>query len=108
MFVLGYWAHGNTSIFFNKTSMRAHDHDIEDPLHPLIDPNNFINQTLLIVIAGGVYFVGTVVKDRGIEAYALICKCCGRKAVTKDFESKDDHLEKIKDEHVNLDINQFW
>jgi hypothetical protein len=37
MFLFGYWAHGNTGIFFNEVAKTTHYNDVPDPLHPLID-----------------------------------------------------------------------
>merc|ERR1719240_269833 len=37
MFLFGYWAHGNTALFFNEVDVTTHYNDVPNPLHYLVD-----------------------------------------------------------------------
>jgi len=77
MFVMGYWALGNTAIFFNENSPRNNINSVEDPNHHLIDHGHGLNQTHWLFIIVFLFGVKKVLIDtlmsciRWIGAY-----CC--------------------------------
>lgn len=43
MFILGYWALGNTAIFFDEKDLKTNNNNVEDPRHHLIDHGHGLN-----------------------------------------------------------------
>jgi hypothetical protein len=105
MFVVGYWAHGNTGIFFNTVAETTHYNDVPNPLHPLVDFYNGLNQTHLLLICAAIYFMSTVVKEKVIEAYAKCRSLCGKKITAKDLMKDHDNLI---DNNVRQRIGLFF
>jgi hypothetical protein len=57
MFILGYWALGNTQVFFGERSALTHNNKPADPRHELIDHGHYLNQTHWMFILIFCFFV---------------------------------------------------
>lgn len=59
MFLMSYWAFGNTAIFFNKKDLKVHNNAVQDPHHKIIETAYGVNQTHMILLAIVFFFSGS-------------------------------------------------
>lgn len=80
MFIMGYWAMGNTSVFFGEKSFRSHNNNVMDPQHYLIDHGHGLNQTHWILIMVFIFFAKKFIWDTiGSCIKWVAMRCCSYK-----------------------------
>lgn len=76
MFILGYWAMGNTAIFFNEKATRTNSNDVADPVHHLIDHHHGLNQTHWLMIIVFMLFIKKIIIDSIASCVMWITSYC--------------------------------
>lgn len=94
MFIMGYWAIGNTAIFFGEKSYKMHNNKVEDPNHHLIDHGHGLNQTHMVLILIFCMFVKKIIIDTILKCIRYILKYCCQKQIS-DNVLGDDVKEQI-------------
>lgn len=97
MFVMGYWALGNTQLFFGATQYRIWNNTVVNPLHPLVDGHG-LNQTHWILIMLVLYGVKVVFIDGIRKCVQYICSCCCQR----------DWSQSVLETNIREELGGFW
>lgn len=89
MFVMGYWALGNTAIFFNEKAERTNSNDVEDPNHHLIDHDHGLNQTHMLLIIVFLFGIKKIIFDTLASCIQWITSYCCDSRWERDVLGED-------------------
>lgn len=98
MLLMGYWAVGNSQVFFGRVSYRTHNNNVGDPQHYLINSGNGLDQTHWLLILCFMIFLKRFIYD----TIANCIKCCAQYCCAVQWE-KD-----VLGEDVKEAIGNYW
>lgn len=98
MYLMGYWAVGNTQIFFGEKQEKIHNNKVSDPKHHLIDHGHNLNQTHMLLILIFIFFVKKFIVDTIGNCIKNIAKYCCQVQWEHDIQGED----------VEEQIGSYW